>query len=42
LKNLGLMAEFRLTPNIGHWYPKDFETLLDEAIGNVLAAGKSD
>lgn len=42
LKGLGLMAEFRLTPNIGHWYPKDFETLLDEAIGNVLAAGKSD
>ena len=42
LEKHGLKAVFRLTPNIGHWYPKDFETLLDEAIGFVLAAGKSD
>jgi len=42
LEKLGLTVEFHLTPNIGHWYPKDFGTLLDNAIGLVLPAGKSD
>ncbi len=42
LEKIGLKAEFHLTPNIGHWYPKDFEPLLDKAIGFVLAGGKSD
>jgi hypothetical protein len=39
MEKLGLPVEFHLTPNIGHWYPKDFEALLDRAIGLVLAAG---
>jgi acetyl esterase/lipase len=42
LEKQGLKAVFRLTPNIGHWYPKDFEALLDEAIGFALTTGKSD
>jgi predicted esterase len=42
LEKLGLKAVFRLTPNIGHWFPKDFESLLDEAIGFALTTGKSD
>jgi predicted esterase len=42
LEKHGLKAVFRLTPNIGHWYPKDFEALLDEAIGFVLTTGKND
>jgi predicted esterase len=39
MEKLGLPVEFHLTPNIGHWYPKDFEALLDRAIGLILAAG---
>lgn len=42
LEKHGLKAVFRLTPNTGHWYPKNFATLLDEAIGFVLTTGKSD
>ncbi len=42
LEKLGLKIEFHLTPNIGHWFPKDFETLLDQAIGRVLGAARGD
>jgi predicted esterase len=37
LEKLGLKVEFHLSPNIGHWYPKDFEALLDKALGLILA-----
>lgn len=43
-EKLGLATEFHVTPNIGHWFPKDFEQLLDRAIGQILdsqAAKKS-
>ncbi len=36
-EKLGLATEFHVTPNIGHWYPKDFEQLLDRAIGQILS-----
>jgi hypothetical protein len=39
LERLGLTVEFHLTPNIGHWFPQDFETLLDRAIALLLPAG---
>ncbi len=39
LAKLGLKIEFHLTPNIGHWFPKDFETLLDQAIGLGFPVG---
>lgn len=42
LEKLGLKIEFHLTPNIGHWFPKDFDKLLDQAIGRVLGAGRGD
>jgi predicted esterase len=42
LEKLGLKVEFHLAPNIGHWYPKDFEALLDKAIGLILPDGPGD
>lgn len=36
LEKAGLAVAFSLTPNIGHWYPKDFESLLDRALGSIL------
>jgi predicted esterase/photosystem II stability/assembly factor-like uncharacterized protein len=36
-KKLGLDAEFAVTPNIGHWFPKDFGQQLDRAIERILA-----
>lgn len=42
LKEKGLKVEFHLTPNIGHWYPKDFEALLDKALGLILPDGPGD
>lgn len=33
---LGLTMEFHLSPNTGHWFPKDFEALLDRAITLIL------
>jgi len=36
-EKLGLETEFHVTPDIGHWYPKDFEQLLDRAIGQILS-----
>jgi predicted esterase len=36
LEKSGLAVDFHLTPAIGHWYPKDFEALLDNAIGFIL------
>jgi predicted esterase len=38
-EKLGLASEFHITPNISHWFPKDFEQLLDRAIGRILADG---
>ncbi len=38
MENLGLRVQFHVTPNIGHWYPKDFEELLDRAIGMIFPA----
>ena len=42
LVKLGLRVEFHLTPNIGHWFPSDFEALLDKAIGLILPDGNGD
>jgi predicted esterase len=42
LEKSGLAVDFHLTPAIGHWYPKDFEALLDRAIGNIFQSGKSE
>jgi predicted esterase len=42
MEKLGLPVEFHLTPNIGHWYPTDFEGLLDRALGLILPAGKGE
>jgi len=42
MEKLGMKVEFHLTPNIGHWYPKDFEALLDRALGLILVAGNSE
>ena len=28
-----------MTPNIGHWFPKDFGQRLDRAIARILAGG---
>ena len=39
LEKLGLPAEIHVTPNIGHWFPDDFGTLLDRAIGMILPDG---
>jgi acetyl esterase/lipase len=36
-KKAGLDAELAVTPNIGHWFPKDFAEQLDRAIGRILA-----
>ncbi len=36
-KKAGLDAEFTVTPNIGHWFPKDFGQQLDRAIERILA-----
>jgi acetyl esterase/lipase len=37
LTTLKLDAEFAVTPNIGHWFPKDFAQQLDRAIERILA-----
>ncbi len=42
LEKLGLPAVFHLTPGIGHWYPEDFETLLDGALGRIFDTGKKE
>jgi predicted esterase len=42
MEKLGLPIAFHLTPGIGHWYPEDFETLLDGAIGRIFDTGKND
>jgi len=36
LEKSGLSVDFHLTPAIGHWYPNDFEALLDTAISFIL------
>jgi predicted esterase len=36
-KKLGLDGDFSVTPNIGHWFPKDFGQQLDRAIERILA-----
>jgi len=33
---LGLDGEFVVTPDIGHWYPKDFGAQLDRAVERIL------
>jgi len=40
LVKLGFDCEIHVTPNIGHWFPKDFPELLDKAIGRILGDGK--
>jgi len=42
MEKLGLPAVFHLTPGIGHWYPEDFESLLDGALGRIFDTGKSE
>ena len=42
MEKLGLPIVFHLTPGIGHWYPQDFETLLDGALGRIFDTGKSE
>jgi len=37
---LGFNGEVQITPNIGHWFPKNFAELLDQAIGRILGEGK--
>jgi len=32
----GVPLQFEITPNVGHWYPPDFEEKLDKAIGFIL------
>jgi hypothetical protein len=32
----GVPLQFEITPNIGHWYPQDFNEKLDEAIDFIL------
>jgi predicted esterase len=39
-EKLGLDTEIHITPNIGHWFPKNFAELLDRAIGRILGDGK--
>jgi predicted esterase len=36
MEKLGLPAVFHMTPKIGHWYPEDFGSLLDQAIARIL------
>ena len=40
MEKLGLPAVFHLTAGIGHWYPGDFEALLDRALGHILEPAK--
>jgi len=35
LNRLGLQYQFSLTPNIGHWYPKDLDLRIDQAIEHI-------
>jgi hypothetical protein len=42
MEKLCLPAVFHLTPGIGHWYPEDFETLLNGALGRIFDTGKSE
>jgi predicted esterase len=42
MEKLGLPVVFHLTPGAGHWYPKDFESLLDRALGHIFAPGKGE
>lgn len=37
-KALGVDGEFVVTPDIGHWYPKDFGQQLDRAIDRILSS----
>jgi C-terminal processing protease CtpA/Prc/predicted esterase len=39
LEKSGLAVEFHMTPSIGHWFPNDFASLLDRALGFVLETG---
>ena len=41
LERAGLAVRFHLTPGLGHWYPPDFQTRLDEAIEFVLDRGRT-
>jgi predicted esterase len=36
LTQKGLPHEFYVTPNIGHWYPKDLSERIDRAINYIL------
>ncbi len=42
LEKSGLSVDFHLTPAIGHWYPDDFEALLDRAIGKIFRTEKGE
>ncbi len=35
-KNKDFDVKFIVTPNIGHWFPKDFDKKLDEGLENIL------
>jgi predicted esterase len=36
----GFRCEFIVTPNIGHWYPKDLEQKIDEAVHRIFSQEK--
>jgi predicted esterase len=40
LEKAGLGVRFHVTPAIGHWYPEDFESLLDRALAFVFEPDK--
>ena len=37
MKNIGLQYQFIVTPNIGHWFPKDLDVKIDQAITHIFS-----
>ncbi len=37
MKQNGLQYQFVVTPNIGHWFPKDFDKKIDQAIIHIFS-----
>jgi len=42
MEEVGLAHEFRITPDIGHWYPDDLAERIDRAIAHIRGGGDQD
>jgi len=42
MEKVGLVHEFHINPEIGHWYPEDLAERIDRAIAHIRGGGDQD